>query len=106
LKDTAFRWWRQELSRRDLEPSITPGGERPETAPAFLSVRVVDPEAVAIRIAPPIEIVLPTGPTVRVSSGFDSEQGDEGLRPQGPCRWHTGRPDRIRQGRPDAIEAR
>ena len=32
---------------------------------------LVDPEGVAPRPAPPIEIVLPTGPTVRVPSGFD-----------------------------------
>jgi hypothetical protein len=71
LNDGAFRWWRQELPRRDQEPSIAPRGERAEAAPAFLPVRVVDQEAVAPRPAPPIEIVLPTGPTVRVPSGFD-----------------------------------
>jgi len=70
LKDGAFRWWRQELPRRDQEPSTAPRGERTEAAPAFLPVRVVDREAVPPRPAPPIEIVLPTGPTVRVPSGF------------------------------------
>jgi len=40
-------------------------------APAFLPVQVVDLEEVSPRPAPPIEIVLPTGPIVRVSSGFD-----------------------------------
>jgi hypothetical protein len=71
LKDGAFRWWRQELRRRDQGPSIASRGERTEAAPAFLSVRVVDTEVVAPRPVPPIEIVLPTGPTIRVSSGFD-----------------------------------
>jgi hypothetical protein len=46
LKDGAFRWWRKELARLDLE-SVLP---RP---PA------------------PIEIVLPSGPTLRVPTGFD-----------------------------------
>ena len=71
LKDGAFRWWRQELPRRDRQPSIPPRGEPTEAAPAFLPVRVVDREAVTPRPAPPIEIVLPTGPTVRVPQGFD-----------------------------------
>ena len=34
-------------------------------------MRVVAPEAVATRTAPPIEIVLPTGSIVRVPFGFD-----------------------------------
>ena len=75
LKDWTFRWWRQELARRDQQPSAAPRrepeGEPTEAAPAFLPVRVVDLEAVAPRPAPPIEIVLPTGPIVRVPSGFD-----------------------------------
>src|SRR5437764_2805862 len=62
LKDGAFRWWRQELTRRDREASVDPRGERTEEAPAFLPVRVVDPEGLAPLQAPPIEIVLPTGP--------------------------------------------
>ena len=75
LKDWTFRWWRQELARRDQQPSPAPRGEQEgeptDAAPAFLPVRVVDLEAVATRTAPPIEIVLPGGPTVRVPSGFD-----------------------------------
>ena len=42
-----------------------------EAAPSFLPVRLVDLEAVAPRPSPPIEIVLPTDPTLRVPSGFD-----------------------------------
>jgi hypothetical protein len=71
LKDWTFRWWRQELARRDQVPSITTAGERTEAAAAFLPVRVIDLEAVSPRQAPPIEIVLMTGPIVRVPSGFD-----------------------------------
>ena len=75
LKDGAFRWWRQELARRDQQPSPDPRGvpeaDTTDAAPAFLPVRVVDLEAVTTRSAPPIEIVLPGGPTVRVPAGFD-----------------------------------
>lgn len=75
LKDWTFRWWRQELARRDRQPSEAfPGaqeGEPSEAAPVFLPVRAVDLEAVSPRPVPPIEIVLPDGPIVRVPSGFD-----------------------------------
>jgi transposase len=75
LKDGAFRWWRQALTDRDREPSIAPPDgqdDKPtEAAPALLPVRLVDLEALSARPTAPIEIVLPTGPTVRVSSGFD-----------------------------------
>jgi hypothetical protein len=75
LKDGAFRWWRQALARRDREAAAnTPDdrdGEPTEATPAFLPVRLVDLEAAEPRSSPPIEVVLPTGPTVRVPSGFD-----------------------------------
>lgn len=75
LKDGAFRWWRQELARRDQQPTPDPRGvsegDTTDATPAFLPVRVVDLEAVSTRSAPPIEIVLPGGPTVRVPAGFD-----------------------------------
>ena len=75
LKDGAFRWWRQELARRDQQPAPdsrgVPDADTTDAAPAFLPVRVVDVEAVSTRSAPPIEIVLPGGPTVRVPAGFD-----------------------------------
>jgi hypothetical protein len=75
LKVGAFRWWRQALARRDREPSATPAddrdGETTGAVPAFLPVRLVDLEAASPRPSPPIEVVLPTGPTVRVPSGFD-----------------------------------
>jgi hypothetical protein len=59
------------LARRGQEGSGTPPYERTEAAPGFSPVRVVEPEGVAPGPAPPIEIVLPAGPTVRVPSGFD-----------------------------------
>ncbi len=75
LKEGAFRWWRQALARRDREVAATTqadrDGEPTEATPAFLPVRLVDLEAAAPRSSPPIEVVLPTGPTVRVPSGFD-----------------------------------
>ena len=75
LKDGAFRWWRQELARRDQQPTPdhrgVPEGDTTDAAPAFLPVRVVDLEAVSTRSAPLIEIALPGGPTVRVPAGFD-----------------------------------
>jgi transposase len=67
LKDWTFRWWRQELARRDQVPSMATAGEQTEAAPVFLPVPIVDLEAVS----PPIEIVLPTGLIVRAPSGFD-----------------------------------
>ena len=71
LKDWTFRWWRQELARRDQVPSMAPASERAEAAPVFLPVQVVELQAVSPRLVPPIEIVLPTGMVVRAPSGFD-----------------------------------
>jgi hypothetical protein len=75
LKDGAFRWWRQALARRDREAPATTQAERDgqpaDRVPAFLPVRLVDPEPVPACPPPPIEIVLATGPLVRVPSGFD-----------------------------------
>ena len=63
------------MARRDQRPSTDRRregeGEPVEVAPIFLPVRVADLEAVSPRPAPPIEIVLTTGPIVRVPSGFD-----------------------------------
>lgn len=75
MKEGAFRWWRQALARRDRELSASSqadrDGEPIEAAPTFLPVRLVDPEALPARPSPPIEIVLPAGPILRVPSGFD-----------------------------------
>jgi hypothetical protein len=75
LKDWTFRWWRQELARRDgpsaSAPQVEPGSKPTGAASAFLPVQVIDLESVAPRSPAPIEIVLPSGPTVRVPVGFD-----------------------------------
>src|SRR5262245_32843048 len=75
LKVGAFRWWRQALARRDREASATApddrDGEPTEVVPTFLPVRLVDLETLPARPSPPLEIVLPTGPIVRVHPGFD-----------------------------------
>lgn len=77
LKDWTFRWWRQELSRRDRQPASAPPrrrqGHPTEATPAFLPVRVVDVEPIAPRPPALIEIVLPAGPTLRVPEGFDPQ---------------------------------
>jgi Transposase len=75
LKDWTFRWWRQELARRDQQPLSAPRRQQEgppiEATPAFLPVRIIDQEPFAPQPPPPIEIVWPTGPTVRVPTGFD-----------------------------------
>ena len=79
LTPHTFRWWRQELARRDRRrrDSTCEEGPAPSLSteltlrPAFLPVRVVpdSPEPAAEMAG--IEIVLPAGPTVRVARGFD-----------------------------------
>jgi hypothetical protein len=72
-----FLWWRRELNRRDREKagfipdSSTEALAEPPASHVFLPVRVVDAEFAPPRSAPPIEIVLNGGPTVRVPTGFD-----------------------------------
>src|SRR5512135_3455506 len=77
LKDWTFRWWRQELARRDWQSASAPQrqqqGNPTDAAPAFLPVRVVDVEPVASRPPALIEIVLSAGPTLRVPEGFDPQ---------------------------------
>jgi transposase len=77
LKPWTFRWWRQELTRRDRE-TTTDGVDRapsPTTdlvvRSAFLPVQLVPDEPEPPLETAPVEIVLPTGPTVRVPRGFD-----------------------------------
>jgi transposase-like protein len=76
LSPGSFRSWRQELARRDGEITSARRGEHTASSaalahtPAFLPVRVVQ-DADSIAAATPIEILLPTGPTVRVTKGFD-----------------------------------
>ncbi len=77
LKDSSFLRWRRELNRRDREKtpdqpkSATKGPTDPWGSPVFLPVHVVDADRLPSRPAPPIEIVLDSGPTVRVPAGFD-----------------------------------
>ena len=74
LNPATLRFWRQELARRDAES--LPTGEPPasptdlEHTPAFLPVRVVQDSPAPIAVGSPIEIVLPSGPIVRVTRGF------------------------------------
>ena len=75
LKDWTFRWWRQELERRDQKADsnqrVDPAGTPTVATPAFLPVQIVDLESVAPRPPALIEVMLPSGPTVRVPDGFD-----------------------------------
>jgi hypothetical protein len=77
LKDGNFFRWRRELDRRDREKSTaipnpaTEGATGPRVSSVFLPVRIVDADPAPSRPAPPIEIVLDGGTTVRVRPGFD-----------------------------------
>ena len=78
LESWNFHWWRRALDRRDHEVPPPPKvgrpnstSERPPVPSAFLPVRVVQDVAEPIAVAVPIEIVIPAGPTVRVTRGFD-----------------------------------
>ena len=77
LKDWTFRWWRQELARRDQQPTSAqadePQSHPTEAVSAFLPVQVVDLGSVAPQLLALIEIVLPSGTTVRVPDGFDPQ---------------------------------
>ena len=82
LEPRNFHRWRQVLARRDREvlsaqtvhspDSFT----RPVRSSAFLPVRVVQNATQPIASTTPIEIVLRSGPTVRVSRGFDPQALD------------------------------
>jgi hypothetical protein len=82
LTPHTFRWWRQELARRDCQAAT----DRADPAPgpstdlvlrsAFLPVRVVPDEPQTPPGTTPIEIALPGGPTVRVTRGFDPQALD------------------------------
>ena len=93
LKDANFLRWRRELDRRDREKSpelprfATKGPTEPRVPPVFLPVCVVDADHLPTRPAPPIEIVLDGGPTVRVPAGFDPRTLGEILAVLGgrPC---------------------
>ena len=57
--------WRAELARRDRARATA----RPEPEVAFLPVAVRRPDAPA---APPLEVVLATGRSIRVGGDFDA----------------------------------
>jgi len=78
LESWNFHWWRRALERRDREvPSARTierqdsTTERPPVPARFFPVRVVQDVAEPIAVTGPIEIVMPAGPTVRVTRGFD-----------------------------------
>jgi hypothetical protein len=72
-----FNRWRQVLARRDREALAAQEVHSPNTfakpvnSSAFLPVRVIQNVTQPIASTTHIEIVLHSGPTVRVSRGFD-----------------------------------
>jgi transposase len=77
LKHWSFQWWRRELARRDRQGGSIPNRDRAQSSAerartsAFLPVQVVEDAAAPIAEVSAIEIVLPVGPMVRVTRGFD-----------------------------------
>jgi hypothetical protein len=77
-----FHRWRQVLARRDREPSSAQTVRCPDSSTelvrssAFLPVRVIQNAAEPMASTTPIEIVLRSGPTVRVMRGFDPQALD------------------------------
>ena len=73
LTPHTYRWWRQELARRD-RPGTSDKADRAPSPSTELTIRSAFLPVQVIPDAPervPIEIVLPGGPTVRVTRGFD-----------------------------------
>ena len=70
LKPGAFSWWRRELAKRDRERQALNPDQKTETS--FVPVQVV-PDSLQPQTPPAIEIVFPSGPTVRVPSDFDAQ---------------------------------
>ena len=85
LEPRNFHRWRQVLARRDRALSSAQMVSRPAlvTEPAgssaFLPVRVVQDAAEPMASTTPIEIVLRSGPTIRVTRGFDPQALDSVL---------------------------
>jgi hypothetical protein len=82
LEPRNFHRWRQVLARRDRDVPMQLIVDRPNLSPepvrssAFLPVRVVQNATQPIASTTPIEIVLRSGPTVRVTRGFDPQALD------------------------------
>jgi len=82
LEPRNFHRWRQVLARRDREGSSTQSVRLPDSliqsvrSSAFLPVRVVQNAAEPTASTTPIEIVPRSGPTVRVTRGFDPQALD------------------------------
>jgi hypothetical protein len=82
LEPRNFHRWRQVLARRDSERSSAQSVRLPDSftepvrSSAFLPVRVVQNATQPIASTTPIEIVLHSGPTVRVTRGFDPQALD------------------------------
>jgi hypothetical protein len=77
LNPRSFRAWRQELACRNSEVASTRPSQCPASSPKlagdseFLPVRVVQDTGEPVSETQPIEILLPAGPTIRVTKGFD-----------------------------------
>jgi transposase len=77
-----FHRWRQVLARRDHELLSAQTACRPDSSTvlarssAFLPVRVIQNAAEPMTSTTPIEIVPRSGPTVRVTRGFDPQTLD------------------------------
>jgi transposase-like protein len=77
LTPWTFRWWRQELARRDRQATTDRADQAPDPSTelvlgsASLPVRVELDEPEPPPETTPVEIVLPAGPAVRVKRGFD-----------------------------------
>ena len=75
LKESSFYYWNRELSRRDSQPQSSAPAQRPSrrqarsspAAPALVPVSITT----GIGALAPIEVSLPSGVTLKVSSGCD-----------------------------------
>ena len=70
LSEASFHAWRRTLAERDREQSTRRRQPSRKQLPAFVPLRVVPEESGR---ASDIEVVLPSGPVLRVHSGFDVE---------------------------------
>ncbi len=78
VRESAFYFWRRELTRRGLRTRKRSATVPPEhgAGPLFLPVQVVTPAGNGAGIASVqrgVEIILAQGRTVRVQAGFDRQ---------------------------------